>query len=157
MLATPLIGSMTAGQGLGMLGLGGSALGSLSAGNAQAAAATYNAKAEQIQAQEAQSQANAQAQLQAQTTKRQLGSVAANYGASGVDPTQGTPLAVMYDQASQGELARQLDLYRGQVSATNSMNQAALDAAQAPIYQAAALTKGGGTLLTGMVNLFGDT
>lgn len=127
--------SVSVGQALTGLGALTSAAGSISAGNAQASAARYNAEVEQIQAGEQQSQASAQAALQAQQNKRNMGAVAAAYGAAGVDPTQGSPLEVMQDQAAQGELARQFDLYRGQVASTNALNQVALDQAEAPLYQ----------------------
>lgn len=175
------------------------AVGAIQAGQSQKAWSDYNAQVAQVRAQEAQmqaealaqqtqaqaqrqaqqsqDQARAQAAIQDQATRRQLGEAAAAYAAAGVDGG-GTPLAVMSDLATQGELSRRLLLYKGDVDAQNATyagqvnaqnllyngavtssglnEQATIDRAQGAAAAAAGYTKAGTTLLTGASSFFGN-
>lgn len=134
-----------------VIGTGVSALGAMQQGNAQKAAADYNAKVERVQAQNVQNQAQAQAQQQDQANRRRMGEAAAAYGAAGVD-MEGSPLSVMMDLGAQGELSKRLILYKGTVDAQSAMAQAGIDTATGQNAATAGLTKAGGTLLTGFGN-----
>lgn len=118
-------------------------------GQQQAAASGYNAEVERIAAQTQLDQAQAQAQIDQQNTTRRLGQMAADFGGAGVQIGQGSPLEVMRDQAIQGELTRQLTLYRGNVAATDSLNRANLDLFGGSQYAQAGQNASTGTLLTG--------
>jgi hypothetical protein len=60
---------------------------------------------------------------------------------------------VMMDQATQGEMQRRLDIYRGQTGALAATQQATLDTANASAASSAGDIKAGSTLLTGVANL----
>jgi len=86
------------------------AMGSMAAGQAQQEAYKYNA-AMALQS------GTAEAAQKEQDTRRKLAEARAAYGAAGVD-IQGTPLEVMSDMATQGELDRQTILWKARTEAT---------------------------------------
>jgi len=122
--------------------------GAAQAGDAQQAAEQYNAQVDAVKAQEAQNQAASQAAIDQQTTRRNIGQISAAYGAGGVDAS-GTPLSVMMDQTTQGEMQRQLDLYRGNTNSMSDLQQATLDTASGAAAASAGAIKAGSTLMTG--------
>ncbi|HLG87055.1 MAG TPA: hypothetical protein VKZ79_07650 [Alphaproteobacteria bacterium] len=124
------------------------AVGSIASGVAQSNAAKYNAEVEQQRAQEAEQQAEAQAAIDKQNTARKMGQAEAAYGASGVDPNSGSPLNVMSDLATQGELTRQLTLYQGKIGAIADLQQGALDKLQGQNALTSGIVGAGSTLLT---------
>lgn len=124
-----------------------SAMGSIQAGQQASAIGSYNNAVEDQRAQIAKEQAGAQAAMDESNNRRKLGEAAAAYGAAGVDMT-GTPLAVMSDQATQGELTRRLDLYRGNLTATSDIQQGQLDEAQGNAQKTASYFTAGSTLLS---------
>lgn len=128
-----------------------SAAGAANSAASQEAAANYNAQVAQVQATNAQQQAAAQSQQVAQNTTRQMGQAAAAYGAGGVD-MQGSPLAVMSDLATQGELSKRLTIYQGTVQAQSDQQQAGVDIATGQNAATAGTTKVAGTILTGLSN-----
>lgn len=133
----------------GLVGAGLSAIGTINAGNQEAAADQTNAEIARQNAQIATADANSQAAIDKQQTEKQLGVIASQAGASGIVAGVGSPLDVMADQAATGELARQLDLYRGVVQASGNLTQANLLQQQATAAQEGALYRAGGTILTG--------
>lgn len=126
---------------------------------------TYNAQVEEQQAEIAEQTASAQADIQNTLNKRVIGTSIANYGASGIEGA--TPLQTLMDQSQQGELAKQLILYRGATTALSDRQRGTLDTLlaqqalasggakagladlEAGQASSAGLTKGGTTLLTG--------
>lgn len=112
-----------------------SAVGTLSAANAQA-------NADQFNAQVSEDNAKVKAQQDAVATEQRLGQAQAAYGAAGVDPTTGSPLLVKSDIARQGELQRQLDIWSGKVGADASQ-QAAGAATTAGLFGAGSSILGG--------------
>lgn len=106
-----------------------------------------NSRIERTNAINAQTSAAANAQTIEQNTSRVVGQAGATAGASGVEAT-GSPMAVMHDIATQGNLERRLAIYKGQLSASGYMGQSAIDLAEgnqaAQAGEAAAI----GTLLT---------
>jgi hypothetical protein len=123
------------------------AIGAIKQGNDAAAAGNFNAAQLESRAQTERDQAAAQAQIDQQNTRRRMGEAYAAAGASGIDPSQGSPLSVMSDLAAQGELTRRLSLYRGDVAATGDLNQAAVSRYQGKLAQQAGMMKGVGILV----------
>lgn len=113
--------------GASALGTVTSAVGAINQGYATQEAEQYNATLAQQQAQTAIQTSQEQAQQVQYQTHQTVGQQVANAGASGVDPNQGSPLSVMSDTATQGELNRQLTLWQGQSQAVSLQNQAAQD------------------------------
>jgi hypothetical protein len=107
------------------------AVGAIRAGNQQAAADRYNASV-------ATSEGNSQAAIDKSQAEVKVGQVAASYAGAGVDVNAGTPLSMMANTAANGELTRQLDLYRAQT------------ASQIDTYEASQAQQ------TGYINAFGD-
>lgn len=126
-----------------------SALGALQTAETQSATAKYNQQVSTVQSQEAENQASAQATQVQQQTKQQEGQVASAYAAGGVDVDEGTPLNVMASTAAQGELARQLTLYGGDVQGLAKTQQAGLYGVQANQAAIAGPIAAGSTILTG--------
>lgn len=124
-----------------------SAAGSIMQGQEEKNADYANARIARVNAtsDELASKANA-AQIETQT-KGVLGQAAASAGASGVEMT-GSPLAVMHNIASRGELARQMTLYEGRNQARGQQTQAALDTDQGQVAAQAGYLQAGSTILT---------
>lgn len=131
------------------------AIGSITAGQNANAIASYNAQAERIKGQEAINQSQTQAAIDAANVRRRLGDTQAAFGAAGVNMA-GTPLEVLSDQATQGELTRRLDLYRGQIGQFSANSQAAVDSAQGQAQQEAGYLNAGTTLLSGAAKAAGS-
>ena len=125
-----------------------SAMGTMAAARGQSQA--YNANAEQQReiAQQAEQQSQLKAQLTEQDNARRMGAARAAFGAAGVDPNIGSPLALMADLATQGEVRRQLDLYQGRVNAYSADSQAGIYGAEADAALSAGAYGAGATLLT---------
>jgi len=122
---------------------------------AEAQANLYNASIERQNAQIAIDQGNVQAGIDAQTAERASGATRAALGASGVDAGSGTSLAVMSDVATQGELQRQLDLYRANLSAVAAQQRAGFDTYAAQTGIQAGQTQSAAQLFTGASRLAG--
>ncbi len=131
-----------AGAALAIAGTVVSALGQYQAGKAQEAAYKYNAAADLAASQ-------AQASQVEQETKRRLGAANAAFAAGGVTP-EGSPTAVASDLATQGELAKQLTLYRGQTAANEQTFYARQASRAATIGAFSTLLSGTGGALMGM-------
>lgn len=124
------------------------AAGQRSAGDAQAKGYNFNASVERMQAGENLDQSYARAAQTERDNVQQTGAQRAAYGASGVQ-VQGTPLAVMLDTATRGELKRQMQLYQGRIDALGHMQQSDADIASGKAAKLASYYGAAGTLLTG--------
>ena len=151
-----------AGLALSAFGTVTSAQAQLQQGAVQNQIAQYNANVMQQRAQQVRELAAAKEAMQRRINGRQQGQIVAAYGASGVDVGQGTPLEVLHDAATEGELQAQLIHYGGEVDANNLMTQSYLDIASGQAASSAAQTGAMSTLLTGgarvsmgAYNLFG--
>lgn len=133
-----------------------SALGSYQQGQAQKATDSYNAQVATQKSIQDQMDAQATADQIAIQNKRDIAQQASAYAAGGVDLT-GSPLAVMMDTASQGELKRRLTLWQGSTESTADTQQAALDQASGAAAASAGLDKAGSTLLTGTTTALGPS
>ena len=123
------------------------AAGQIFSGEAQAKADNYNASVERQQADVGLTQSYIRGAQIDQQNARARGQQQAAYGASGVTG-EGTPLAVMLDQATRGEMNRRLSLYQGQVDATGRYQQSDADAAAAKAARWGSYFNAGATLLT---------
>lgn len=111
-----------------------------------------NAMALEARALQIQNETKVRADIQRRENARKAGQIGAAYGAAGVDP-QGTPLDVMADQATEGELQVQLINYGGATQVDNMLRQAQLLRAGGAAYGAASDISSTATLLTGAAKL----
>lgn len=140
-------GFMAAGGGL-------KAYSALRQGNAEYQAQEMNAQVNEQNAALAESQALEDERKQRLMTKKLIGSMRANYGASGVT-LEGSPMEVIEESAMQAELDALNIKHAGKARATQYRNQAAL----ARYYGKEARTLGylgaAGSLLGGAGDAFG--
>jgi hypothetical protein len=134
---------------VGMLTAGVSALGSISGGQSEQAIENANSKTELVNAGNAEVLAKSNAQDVERGTRRAIGNAAADFGAAGVTPS-GSPLAVMHDVATQGELSKRLTVYQGELQAKGFAQEAAIAKARGDAAMKAAYFTAGTTLLTGL-------
>lgn len=120
------IGSKAAVVSTGM-----SVAGSLIKGESQAQAYNYNAGIAAQNAQIAREQGEAAVQAQQRNAARRIGTMIANYGASGVQVDSGSPLDVLADSAAMATLDSLTIRYNYALKAAGFENQAALDRAAA--------------------------
>jgi hypothetical protein len=107
------------------------AYGAVRTGQQQRAAAKYNQAVAGQNAKAAQEQ-GAEAALQSQRqTAQKIGAMQANYGASGVDASTGTPLDVLTDSVRQGTLDQLTLKYDASLRGAGYSNTATLDGMEA--------------------------
>lgn len=126
-----------------------SAMSAIAAGNAAKGAYNFNAQQQEQQGQQQRNIDIGKAQQQNVQNERNAGSITAAYGAAGVDPSSGTPLEVMSDQAAHGELNRQLMLWQGIADQQSSDTQASGLRAQGQAAQNAGYNSAIGSLFSG--------
>lgn len=141
---------MTAAAVATVAAAGVSAAGSISAGNSAKKAYDYNAQVSRERAQSELDAAAAEAMQIRTDVARKMGDAKAAYGASGVVLGSGSPLDVMSDLATQGELSTQLRLYEGKLRAKSAIEQANLDTMQGKAAQTAGYYGAAGSLLGGI-------
>lgn len=132
-----------------------SAEGSAAQGLAAQNASSANARNERIFANQDELTAKADAAQTEQQTSRIVGQSQANAGASGVQGGTGSPLAVMHDVASQGELSRRLKLFQGQLGAHGAEDAAAIQQAQGNAAATAGGITAGSTILSSVAQQYG--
>lgn len=125
------------------------AIGQISAGNAAAAAGRYNAQVSDNNAQRIRAEAATEIQDKRRDVRRQLGSIRAAYGASGID-FSGSPLDVLADSAFEGEWDVTKIRYKAEVAAVDEENRANLYRAGADASQTAGYIGAGSSLLSGL-------
>ena len=134
---------------LSLIGTAMSAVGMLSNASAQSSASNYNAQINQQNAVIAQQQgAAAQAEHDKQA-RLQIGQMAANYGASGVDSGQGSPLDVLQDSVKTAKLDNLMIGYNYDLRARGFQNSAALDSARASSASTSGLLGAAGAVASG--------
>lgn len=145
-------------------GVGLAAVGQLGAAGAmaeqaamQAALSEYNARLQDREAEQIEAETLFARRRQLREASRIGGTLRAAIGASGLIPTEGTPLLIQSRQAAESELENLLIGYEGQAGAQRALSQGVLDRLQAGFYRrqaGAARTAGwigaGSTLLTGL-------
>jgi hypothetical protein len=107
-----------------------SVVGNLMGASSRSNAADYNAQLAQQNAAIAQQQGAAAAAAQAKQARIQIGSMVANYGASGVDSGQGSPLDVLQDSVATAKLDNLTTQYNYNLRALGYQNQSQLYGAQ---------------------------
>lgn len=128
----------------------GGAMAAKDAGEAQKAAADYNAKVLEAQAQsEREAAAFEETQQREQAAKMRARQRVA-YLASGVDLSEGTPLEVLGQQAGEMEMDALTIRYNGEIKAKQSESQAAIYRMQGAQAKKAGYTNAGSSLLTGV-------
>ena len=103
------------------------AIGSIVQGESQAQAYNYNAGIAAQNAQIARAQGEAAVQAQQRNAARRIGTMIANYGASGVQTDAGSPLDVLADSAAMATLDSLTIRYNYALKAAGFESQAALD------------------------------
>lgn len=113
--------------GAGITAAGVSTVGSLIKGESQAAANDYNASIARQNALIAQQQGAAAVQAQQRDAARTIGRAIANYGASGVQVDQGSPMDVLAESVRNAELDKLNIQYNYALKAQGYTQQAQLD------------------------------
>ena len=145
-----------------------SVVGSISAGNDAKNIADQNAQNSEINAANAKVTAGSQLAVSEATAsrseednRRRIAAAVNNFGANGIDPTSGSPMDVMKDQASEGALDVQIQRWKGFQAAHNSLLQsdqftteAGIQTQQGENAQTAGYIAGGTTLLTNAAGAF---
>lgn len=155
-LAAPLFGGLTVGGGLGIASGALGAFGSIFSGIQQSQASDFNARVDRQQAKQSIAESQADAEQTRTDNERKLGSAEAAFGASGVD-LSGSPLDVLSDLATQGELSRRLILYKGKTEANKYLAQSAIDSSKSGSAMGAGILGAGTTFLTSALQLGQDT
>ncbi len=161
--------------GASVVGTGMSMLGQMQAAKSQAAMAEYGAAAQRQQAQELKKLGDIEYMRREQEGQKLLSRQMSLYGASGVEPTEGSPLAVMEATAAEIERDALLARHRFQLGAAQAGQSAVLEEFKAKAATAALpwkmmgtgfeglssalmpFMKKGGTLLTGMSPLMSES
>lgn len=144
-----VVGSMAVSGISGIAGAGAQA-----AAGAQANQfAQINAGILSDRANQAEAEARARADVAARAGARSLGATGAAFGASGVVTGTGSALDVMADQATEVELQKALEMYRGEAEATSLRNQANLVRLQGSAAESAGDAAAGRTLLSTVANV----
>jgi hypothetical protein len=125
------------------------AYGAIRQGEAQSSAAKFNAQVAQQNADAAAQQGDAAQQQQRRDAMRKLGLLQANFGASGLDPSTGSPLDVFADSVANATLDNQTVKYNYQMKALGYQNSASLDSAEADNATTSGYLSAAGTLLGG--------
>lgn len=132
-----------------------SAYSAVRAGQAQSAQAKYMGKVAEQNADAARQQGAAAAEAQHRDAMRKLGLMQANYGASGVDQSTGSPLDVFSDAVGQSTLDNLNTKYNYQLKALGYQNSAALDSATADNATTSSYLSAAGSLLGAGANAYG--
>jgi hypothetical protein len=125
-----------------------------SIGQAQQAksAANYNAKVAENQAISARQEAAANADMQRRRSAKTLGSMQANYAASGVT-LEGSPLEILEQSARESELDRQTILWSGESRAAGYEATADLERTRGKNAMASGMLSAAGTAIKGGASL----
>ena len=119
------------------------------AGQAQSDAADYNKKQAQQNALAIQQQGEQAAVAQRRDMGLKLGTLSANEGASGIDPSTGSPLDVLSSSIQQGTLDNLNLKYNYQMKALGYSNSAGLDSMEASNASTSGYLNAAGSLLGG--------
>ena len=135
---------------VGVIGAVISAYATYQASQAQAAALSYQQKAQRNQAIAAEQAAQIAAENAHTQHQRVLATQRARLGAAGVISSEGSPLLVQMDSAEQAALDEARILYSGKVQAGGYRSEAILSGYQARTTRATGTLAAGGSLLSGV-------
>ncbi len=133
-----------------------SAVGAIRQGQAQKAAADYNAQIAEQNAQIARSQALDAERVQQRETYMRLGAIRAAQGHAGGAAGEGSVLDVLGDVAAQSERERQQVIYEGELRARGFTNTATLDRYSGEQAVTSSYFKAGSELLGGSSSAYGQ-
>lgn len=119
-------------------------------GQQQSQANETNARIAEIQAQQARDAARIDAENQALAAKRAQATVRARAAASGIEPSVGSPLLTIMDNARQAELEKQRILHGGELRATGLLSGANVSRSQGAAAASAGRIGAGINLLSGV-------
>lgn len=131
------------------------AIGAIQSGQAAKSQANFQSTVMQQQADRERQDAAIQADNFRQQQSRALATRRANMGASGIDPSQGSPLMVDADFAGESELQALRIRNGGEVAATRLEQNAALTRSAGANAMTGSYFRAGSTLLTGAANAYG--
>ncbi len=134
---------------IGIIGGVISAIGSLQQANAQAASAEYNAKVAERNKRAVKNQTESEIEDRQVEHRRQLGSMRASYGASGLQ-MEGSPLDVLEDTATEQAFDISKIRYQGAMKAEGYSEQAALYKLEAKSAKTAGWIGAGSALIGGL-------
>lgn len=126
-----------------------SAYGAISQGQAAKASGKFNAAMNEQNAQFARQEAEALARQQDRENFMRIGAIKAAQGKSGGAAGEGSVLDVIGSVAEQGELERQMIIYRGELKASGYQSTAALDTMSGGAASTAGYLTAGSELLKG--------
>ena len=138
---------------LGVVGLAMSAIGSMQAASSQSAAAQANANVLRMQADQATAAAEVDVQKLERQKRQALSTQKALYAKSGVLISEGSPVEVMADTATNYQLDINTLRYNSAVKAQQYRYQAGTQNSLASDYNVAGLINTGSTILTSGYNL----
>jgi hypothetical protein len=148
-----LAGAAAAGGGfstaLQAIGVALGAFGSIASGVQANNVAQYNAKVAENSATAERERAGYEANMKRDEVRRVIGAQRAAGAASGLDITQGTPVAVLGDSMKSGELDVLARLYSGDAAATAYKNDANRFRAEGKAAQTAGFINAGTSLISG--------
>lgn len=124
-------------------------VGVLSQAGAASNASKYNAQLAEQNAVTSRQQAAASAETADREARQRIGAMEANYGASGISLSEGSPIDILRQSATAAEMDRQNILYGGEVRASGYGNTATLDRYNASASQTSGYLRAGGELLGG--------
>ena len=133
-----------------LAGAGVAAYSAVEAGHAREAAGKYNKEVAENQAQAARDQAKIAANIRETEIRRILASQTSRLGASGVIPSEGSPLLVQMESAQQGALDVARLQYSGEVGARGYESQGILEGFYGKQARRAGNLGAGSSLLSGV-------
>ena len=125
----------------------------MSSASAASKSADYNSQIAQQNATIATQQGDAAAAKQDRTARLQIGAMTANYGASGVDGTQGSPVDVLQDSVRTATLDNLTTKYNYALRAAGFQNQAGLDSMASSSASTSGLLGAGGAIGKGYAGI----
>lgn len=129
--------------------------GTLYEGQANAAAANYNAGINEFNADATRQQGVAAVDALSRDQARKIGAMVAAYGASGVQSDSGSPMDVLADSARMAELDRLTMKYNYDLKAQGYAMQAELDRMQAKAAKTSSYFKATGQIMDGASSAMG--
>ena len=133
-----------------LAGTGVAAYSAVEAGHAREAAGKFNKEVAENQAQAARDQAKIAANIRETEIRRILASQTSRLGASGVIPSEGSPLLVQMESAQQGALDIARIQYSGETGARGYESQGILEGFYGKQARRAGTLQAGASLLSGV-------
>jgi hypothetical protein len=154
MAAVPAAYLMYAAIATTALSAGVAAYSSYEAGRREKSARDYNARMAEYQAQTARQAAEARREIYAKKASRQLATMRARYGASGVDVSEGSPLLVLMESAGEAAKDELRIKYGGEAESWSLLSEAQQQREAGEGAYTGGIISAGGSLLSGAAKGF---